>query len=150
MNISTTRGEKNMGDLREIQRTHYDAFNSGDLDRAMSVFDAGCELVTPLGPARGVAEHRGFLEGYFAAFPDSRVEALRTFDAGDTIVVEGMYSGTQTGDLVGPDGTIPASGRHVSVPYADFFHIRGGKVVSHHIYWDNAGFMAQLGVMPGG
>ena len=145
-----TRGDKNMGDMQSIVRTHYDAFNDGDLDRAMSVFDADCELVTPLGPARGVAEHRAFLEGYFAAFPDSRVEALRTFFTGDTIIVEGVYSGTQTGELAGPGGTVPATGKHVSVPYADFFHVRGGVVVSHRIYWDNAGFMAQLGVLPGG
>ena len=139
-----------MGDIQSIVRTHYDAFNDSDLDEAISVMDADCELVTPLGAARGAAQHRAFLEGYFAAFPDSRVEALRTFEAGDTIIVEGVYSGTQTGDLVGPGGTVPASGRRVSIPYADFFHVRDGMVVSHHIYWDNTGFMAQLGVMPGG
>ena len=139
-----------MGDIQGIVRTHYNAFNDGDIDEAISVMDADCELVTPLGAARGAAQHRAFLDGYFTAFPDSRIEALRTFESGDTIIVEGVYSGTQTGELAGPAGTVPASGRRVSIPYADFFHVRGGAVVSHHIYWDNAGFMAQLGVIPGG
>jgi len=32
---------------------------------------------------------------------------MRTFEDGDAIVVVVGYSGTQTGDLAGPRGTIP-------------------------------------------
>jgi hypothetical protein len=30
----------------------------------------------------------------------------------------------------------------------DIFQARDGKFVSHRIYWDNATFLAQLGLMP--
>ena len=59
------------------------------------------------------------------------------YEAGDTVIVEGDYSGTQTGDLVGAAGTIPATGRSFSFPFADVFTVAGGKVVRHAIYWDN-------------
>jgi len=85
-----------------------------------------------------------------AKSPNSiRLQALRSFEDGDTIIVEGVYSGTQSGDLAGPGGTIPASGRTFSLPYVDFIQARGGKIISHRMYWDNATFMAQLGAMPG-
>lgn len=138
-----------MSDLQELVRIHYEGVNSGDLDSALSVFDPDCEGVTPLGPMRGAAAQKAFGEAFRAAVPDNRLEILRQFEAGDTIIVEGVYTGTQTGDLAGPGGTIPASGRTFSLPYVDLFQARDGKIVSHRIYWDNATFMAQLGAMPG-
>jgi steroid delta-isomerase-like uncharacterized protein len=138
-----------VSDLQELVRIHYEGVNSGDLDSALSVFDPDCEGVTPLGPMRGAAAQKAFGEAFRAAVPDNRLEILRQFEAGDTIIVEGVYTGTQTGDLAGPGGTIPASGRTFSLPYVDLFQARDGKIVSHRIYWDNATFMAQLGAMPG-
>jgi steroid delta-isomerase-like uncharacterized protein len=137
-----------MSDLQELLRTHYEGVNSGDLDKALSVFDPDCEIVTPQGPMRGAAAQRALGEAFRAAAPDNRLEALRTFEDGDTIIVEGVYSGTHTGDLAGPGGTIPASGRTFSLPYVDLFQARAGKIVAHRIYWDNATFMAQLGATP--
>jgi steroid delta-isomerase-like uncharacterized protein len=138
-----------MSDLQELVRTHYEGVNGGDLDKALSVFDPDCEIVTPQGPMRGAAAQRALGEAFKAAVPDNRLEALRIFEAGDTVIVEGVYSGTQTGDLVGPGGTVPASGRSFSLPYVDLFQVRDGKIVAHRIYWDNATLMAQLGAMPG-
>jgi len=57
-----------------------------------------------------------------------------------------VYSGTHTGPLVGPGGTIPATGRAFSFPFCDVLRAREGKFVSHHIYWDNVTFLAQLGL----
>ncbi len=138
-----------MSDLQELVRTHYEGINGGDLDKALSVFDPDCEIVTPQGPMRGAAAQRALGEAFQAAVPDNRLEALRTFEDGDTIIVEGVYTGTQTGDLVGPGGTVPASGRSFSLPYVDLFQARDGKIVAHRIYWDNATLMAQLGAGPG-
>ena len=138
-----------MSDLRELVRTHYEGVNSGDLDKALSVFDSECEIVTPQGPMRGAAAQRALGEAFQAAVPDNRLEALRMFEDGDTVIVEGVYSGTHTGDLVGPGGTVPASGRSFSLPYVDLFQVRDGRIVSHRIYWDNASLMAQLGTALG-
>jgi ketosteroid isomerase-like protein len=129
-------------------RVHYEGINSGDLDLAVTVFAPDVESVTPNGPMSGIEAFRALGEAFLAAAPDQKIEALRTWEQGDTIVVEGVYSGTQTGDLIGPGGAIPASGRPFTLPFADILTARDGKFVSHHIYWDNVALLAQLGALP--
>jgi len=137
-----------MGDLQRLVRIHYEGVNSGDLDTAGSVFAEDCENVSPHGTLKGIEAFRQMGEAFRAAAPDNRLEALHTWEAGDTVIVEGVYTGTQTGPLAGPDGVIQATGRRFSLPYVDIFQARDGRFVSHRIYWDNATLLAQLGVMP--
>ena len=78
-----------------------------------------------------------------------KLEAVvRTFEDGDTVIVEGVFSGTQTGPLVMDNGTLPASGNAFAFPYVDLFELRDGICISHRVYWDNVGFLMQLGVNP--
>jgi len=137
-----------MSQLEQMINTHYAGINAGDLDAAMTVFDPDCETVTPYGPLHGADAHRALGEAFRTAAPDNRIKAVRTYETGDTIIVEGVYSGTHTGPLVGPGGTIPATGRAFSFTFCDVLQVRDGKFVSHRIYWDNVTFLAQLGLMP--
>lgn len=137
-----------MSELARLLKVHYDGNNSGDFDAALSVFDPECETVTPNGPMKGLQAFRELGEAFRTAAPDHHLEALHTFEAGDTIIVEGVYSGTHTGPLAGPGGTIPATGRSFAFPYVDIMQARDGKFVSHRIYWDNVTFLTQLGLMP--
>ena len=137
-----------MSELARMVDVHYSGVNSADLDKALSVFDEDCEIVTPNGTVRGIRAQRALAEAFAVAAPDNRLTAVRTVEAGDTIVVEGVYSGTHTGPLAGPAGTVPATGKAFSFPYCDILQARDGKFVSHHVYWDNATFLAQLGILP--
>lgn len=137
-----------MSELARLLKGHYDGVNSGDLDAAMAVFDPECENLTPNGEMKGVQAFRELGEAFRTAAPDNHLEILRTFEAGDTIIVEGVYSGTHTGPLATPAGPIPATGRRFSFPYVDFMQARDGRFVSHRIYWDNVTFLSQLGVIP--
>ena len=137
-----------MSQLESLLKTHYAGVNAGDLDTALSVFDPDCETVTPDGPLKGADAFRAMGEAFRTAAPDNRIEAVRTFETGDTIIVEGVYSGTHTGPLASPAGPIPATGRAFSFPFCDVLRARDGKFVSHHIYWDNVTFLAQLGLLP--
>ena len=137
-----------MSELQRLVRINYEGVNSGDLDTAGSVFAEDCENTSPYGTLKGIDAFRQMGEAFRAAAPDNRLEALHTWEAGDTVIVEGVYTGTHTGPLAGPGGVIPATGRSFSLPYVDIFQARDGKFVSHRIYWDNATFLAQLGIMP--
>jgi steroid delta-isomerase-like uncharacterized protein len=137
-----------MSELQRLVRIHYQGVNSGDFDMAGSVFAADCETVSPYGTLTGIAAIRQMGEAFSAAAPDNRIEALRTWEDGDTVIVEGVYTGTHTGPLAGPGGVIPATGRSFTLPYVDIFRAQDGKLVSHRVYWDNAMFLAQLGVLP--
>ena len=135
-----------MSELEQIRDTHYKGISGNDLDLACSVFAEDVETTTPQGVMQGLAEFRQFGEAFAAAVPDATIRALRTFESGDTIISEGSYSGTHTGDLVGATGTMPATGSTFSFPFVDLMQVADGEVVSHRIYWDMMGFMAQLGV----
>jgi steroid delta-isomerase-like uncharacterized protein len=133
-----------MGELRD---THYRGICNNDLDLAASVFSDDVVTSTPQGVMEGVAAFRQFGEAFLKAAPDATISADRTFEVGDTIITEGTYSGTHTGDLVGPGQTIPATGRSFSFPFVDIFQVVDGKCTSHRIYWDMLGFMGQLGAI---
>jgi steroid delta-isomerase-like uncharacterized protein len=137
-----------MSDLLSMVHAHYDALNHGDLDAAVDLFADDVETITPGGTLQGRDAFRALGEGFLAAVPDMRHEIVRTFEDGDTIVVEGVYSGTQTGPLVTPQGTLPASGNAFAFPFVDIMQARDGRCVSHRVYWDNVTFLAQLGAVP--
>jgi steroid delta-isomerase-like uncharacterized protein len=138
-----------MSDLLSLVHATYAALNAGDLDAVRPYFAEDVEPVTPGGTMHTLDEWRAMGEAFLTAVPDMRHEIVRTFEDGDTIVGEAIYSGTQTGPLVGATGTLPASGNAFAFPYVDFFRTVDGKVVSHRVYWDNLGFMSQIGALAG-
>ena len=138
-----------MSDLLSMVHAHYDALNSGDLDAATASFADDVETITPGGTLKGVAAFRALGEAFLKAVPDMHHDIVRTFEDGNTIVVEGVYSGTQTGPLESPQGTLPASGNSFAFPYVDFLEAKDGKCVSHRVYWDNVTFLSQIGAIPG-
>ena len=138
-----------MSDLLSLVHAHYDALNSGDLDAATASFADDVETITPGGTLKGVAAFRELGKAFLTAVPDMHHEVVRTFEDGNTIVVEGVYSGTQTGPLESPQGTLPASGNSFAFPYVDFLEAKDGKCVSHRVYWDNVTFLSQIGAIPG-
>ena len=118
----------------------------GDLDADARLFDDDVETVTPNGTLKGIDEFRALGEAFQTAMSDMRHEIVRSFELGDTVIAEAVFSGVHTGPMNGPDGAIPPSGNAVAFPYADFLTFREGRCVSHRIYWDNVALMAQLGV----
>jgi predicted ester cyclase len=137
-----------MSTLLELVQQHYDHMAKGDMEAAVAAFDPDVETVTPNGTLKGVDEFRALGETFLTAMEGIRHDIVRSFEAGDTIVLEGIYSGRHTGPMVTAEGTIPPSGNQVSFAYADFLQARDGRFVSHRIYWDNLALMAQLGVTP--
>jgi steroid delta-isomerase-like uncharacterized protein len=135
-------------ELRKLVDQHYDGMNAGDLDAALKGIASDVETVTPFGVITGLAGFRELGQAFLTAVPNQKMAIVNYLDAGDTAVVEGVYSGTHTGPLASPNGVIPATNREFSFTFADFFVAKDGKIVSHHIYWDNMGFMAQLGLIP--
>ena len=136
-----------MEPVKTVQR-FYDAFGEGDLDAAVAVFAEGVRIIDPdLGPVEGHDAMRDYLDGLKGPVPDARVIVERVFEAGDTVIVEGRFTGTNTGPLPGPDGELPASGHAVDLPFADFSRLAGGKIVEYRTYYDQVALLTQLGLM---
>jgi len=124
--------------------------NAGDLEGFLGLYADDAVVVTPEGAYKGRAAIRDYWYWVSVSFPGSTVTLGKAIEQGDTIAFEYTWAGTNTGPLTLPDGTeLPATGRRVEVRCIDLGQVRDGKLVVHHLYWDNLDFEAQLGVLPG-
>lgn len=138
-----------MGRAREVAEQYYERFAAGDLAGAGALFADECLTVTPSG-SFSVAEHEAFGRAFKNALPDARMELVRAVEADDEVYITGRFKGTHEGDLVSPEGTIPASGNSLDMPFADYFRLSEGKIAEHEVIWDQMTLLAQLGAFPQG
>ncbi|HYX83638.1 MAG TPA: ester cyclase [Gaiellales bacterium] len=139
-----------MPGLRELVETHYSGFSRGDLDLATSIFSEDVVTIDPVaGRMDGLAAFRAYGEAFRHGFPDGRLTLERVVaETDDVIVVEGVFTGTHTGTLAGAAGEIPATGRSLRLPFCDIFQARDGRLVEHHVYYDQMAMLTQLGLVP--
>lgn len=139
-----------MGNALDVMDKALSALNSGDLDGYINCYADDATLWSPSRRAtvRGKGPIQESAEGWFTAFPGLQFKRDEVIEAGDRIVLECTFSGTQTGPWVRQSGTIPATGRHVEVPYVGVFQVRDGKIVAERSYFDVLGIMTQLGLIP--
>jgi steroid delta-isomerase-like uncharacterized protein len=128
------------------------AWNAGDADRAVALLsdDVVWEDVATPEPMRGKGMTRPHLQSRFTAFPDGRTTIKNRVVTEDQVAAEVEFSGTHTGPLQRAAGapSIPATGKKVIGKGAFFVRIRNGKAVEVHNYWDRAGLLIQLGLIP--
>lgn len=136
-----------MSEAREAAERFYERFSAGDLDGAMAVYADDCISITPAGPLAS-AEHRAFGQAFMEALPDAHMEITGVVEAGDEVVVRGRFKGTHRGDMHSPQGTIPASGNSIDVPFMDYFRVEDGRIVDHTVIWDQMAMLGQLGALP--
>ena len=138
-----------MGEARAVVESFYAAFNAGDMNATRPYFDSNVVTVEPSGgEMRGLDAFEGYLGVFNRAVPDARLNALGTIEEGEFVAIEGTYTGTHTGPLASPQGDIPPSGRTFVLPYMEAFQVRAGRIVSHHVFYDQMSFLGQLGLMP--
>lgn len=137
-------------DNTAVVRSLFEAFNDGDLDRAAGLVSDDFELVdvaTGL-TFQGPEGCRAWLQTFLTALPDARTEIVNVFAEADRVATEHVGRGTQTGPLVTPGGTIPATGRNVELRIAEIYELRDGKITRLYAYYDGATLMRQLGLLP--
>jgi steroid delta-isomerase-like uncharacterized protein len=139
--------DRTMSKQTAVRDTHYKGINAKDTDLVASTVADDVVTLTPQGEMRGIEAFRQFGEAFFKASPDATITIDRTFEDGNTLITEGTYTGTHSGDLVSPEQTLPASGNSFSFRYVDMMTFKGDKIVDHRIYWDNLAFMMQLGAL---
>ena len=138
-----------MADLKAIVQRHYANVSAGTWEKDREIFDTGVVTVDPgAGRMEGLEPFLGYEAGFHQAFPDGRIDGMRYVEQGDVVMVEGTFSGTHTGPLVGPQGTVPPTGKRLALPFADMFRIANGRIAEHHIYYDQMAFLGQLGLLP--
>jgi len=127
------------------------ALNDRDLDKFESLHLNSVLQRDPQNPQgiKGPKAIRASLEPFLKAFPDIQLTTETQFGAGDWVTQLSHMRGTQTGPLEMPGGqTIPATNKTVRLPVAMIAKLEGGKFAEINLYFDQAGLMAQLGLLP--
>jgi ketosteroid isomerase-like protein len=94
-------------------------------------------------------ERLGDVVTYMASLlPDVHRELLRVHETGNLVVVELLIQGTFLGPLPAPGGVVAPTGAKVSIPTADFFYLRDGKIETFNCYVSMNIMLAQMGVYP--
>jgi predicted ester cyclase len=139
-----------MGELLELTKEAFARNDANDVDGFVATQAADCEWVTPDGPLHGRDEVRQYAGRFRAAFPDGRHTIDRAIESGDTVAIEGRWSGTHTGAFATPQGDVPPTGRAVQMTFALFVHgdpaAREASRVA--LYMDQLAMLAQLGLLP--
>lgn len=136
-----------MSEARETVDRFYRSAGEGDLEALSACFDDACTTTTPSGTF-DKAQHEEFFRGFKSAMPDAHMHVVRAVESGNEVFISGRFRGTHQGDLVSPQGTIPASGNALDLPYADYFRVEADKIVEHEVVWDSMTMLAQLGAAP--
>lgn len=133
-----------------VVRALFDAFNAGDLDRAVVDVSDDFELVdVPSGQIfHGPAGCQQWLSVFRTALPNAQTELVNVLADGTRVATEHVGRGTHTGPFTTPAGTIPATDRPVELRFAELYEVRDGKITYLRAYYDSATLMRQLGLLP--
>jgi steroid delta-isomerase-like uncharacterized protein len=140
-----------MADLKEMTRKSIELFNQHRIDEWINDYTQDAELVTPLtGSIKGRDAIKAYFLQMYESYPDIKVTAKSIINEGNTIVMEYVVTATNTGPLRLPTGDVlPPSNKKIEVPAVDVAtNDANGKVISIRQYWDAAGALQQLGLMP--
>ena len=86
------------------------------------------------------------MTGLFAAFPDAKASPVRIMIKGNMVVSESVFTGTNTGDMVTPNGTQKATGKPVGYHVLSISWFNDdGLVNKQHFYMDHGTMLGQLG-----
>lgn len=127
------------------------AYNSGDVNRIAELFaqDAVVQHVFFPQPLRGRDAVRQAEGPLFNAFSTFQWKAFGVIAKGDMVVAERTVVAVNTGPLPTPAGMMPPTNKRVEIHGASFFRVSSnGLIAEEHRYFDVAGMMAQLGLMP--
>ncbi len=97
----------------------------------------------------GIPDHIKELKPLFAFAPDTKItEHPVKFGIDNWTSVIGNTSGTFTQPMVMNGKTIPPTGKKFSFQMSTVGHWKDGKMIEEFLFFDNAGFMKQIGLMP--
>jgi steroid delta-isomerase-like uncharacterized protein len=138
-----------MADNATLARRLYEAWNERNFDELAEYMTAdGTITVVGTGEKfQGPEGSRQYNMMWADGFPDGAVTIDRLLVSGDCAVVEFTGRGTHTGTLVTSMGSIPATGRSVTLQLCDVIDFSDGKVRSQRTYFDSGSLMAQLGLV---
>ena len=149
---TTTHTTGRTAHLLALMKKGDDAFNARDFAAMDAVHhpDMLAHVTGNPRPIYGRAAHAAAMRQFFAIFPDVHVENDPypiQFGSDDWITVVSRVTGTFTGEMILPDGTvIPPTGGAFDVEFVQTVKWDGDLVVEIAAFWDSALQARQIGL----
>ena len=140
-----------MGEAREVMDRLTDALTTHpDLKVIAELYAEDAVARTPdEGEIRGRDNIVEYWRQMTEAVPEATFETLHAYEAGDTAIDEGFFSGRNTGPIQLPTGeTLPATQKQVRIRGVDIATVKDGRIVDYRLYFDEMEFLGQLGLLP--
>ena len=135
-----------MAELTAHAKNVVEAFNNDDWDAVREL--VGDSTYNELGTQRSLAGPDAIIEamqGWKTAMPDVKGTVTSAVESGQRVALEVTWDGTQTGEMVTEQGTIPPSGKRQTTPASFIFDFESGSLKESRHYFDLLTFLKQIG-----
>lgn len=132
----------------EFANKWLDAATRGDLDALVSMCHPDVELSNPDGTFHGHEGVRATFKAITDAVSERECEVTNIIESGDSVVVEFIFRGKNTGPFVTSQSTLPATNKHASLPTIAVYDLRDGKLINSRGQYDRLTLLSQLGLIP--
>ena len=133
-------------DERSVAEAYYAGLAALDLDAVGATLAPDVRAEAPGVTFEAREQLLGWMRGFFDAFPGIE-HVVDRLDAGDGRAEADLrVIGTHTAPLVGPQGSIPPTGRRMELHAHNEMEIADGAITSVRIAFDPGELMSQLGL----
>jgi predicted ester cyclase len=96
---------------------------------------------------RGAQGIRDLFRPIIDGTSEREVQINNVIESGDKVAVEFVFRFKNSAPIVTPQGTLPATGKHVSLPSIGIYELRDGKLAGSRGMYDRVDLLTQLGLM---
>jgi steroid delta-isomerase-like uncharacterized protein len=116
----------------------------GDLEAVLAYYtdDVYFEDTSVPTPCRTKAEMRDFMQVFYDAFPDLRIEIRNVFGSGAFVTAEYDLLGTMRGAFLGN----PPTGKAFRIRAVSIYEHNGTLFTKETVYYDSQSLFSQIGV----
>jgi len=128
----------------DVAQQYFDAWNRRDPAAVLATMAEDGTYSDPGtgGPISGQA-FAGYMQGLFAAFPDTSFTIASVgLAAPDLVAAQWIMRGTNTGSMMG----LPPTGKPIELHGADFIRVSGDRITSVEGYFDSRVIPEQVGL----
>lgn len=138
-----------MTSAKQVLDRNIAALNARDMDGYLSNQSPDVEFVLPGGVTlHGRDQVKQYTETLWAAFPDGTLAFGQQVFADDAAATEVVFTGTHTGPMNTPGGSVQPTGKRISLRSVSMLRIKDGAIASEHVYLDQLDMLMQLGLSP--
>jgi steroid delta-isomerase-like uncharacterized protein len=135
-------------DLIRLARINVEAYNASNwqLLREVLTPDVVYDEVGTQRRVVGADRMIGVYQAWKQVAPDGHGNITKAFASGNSVTLEVIWTGTQTGPLAVSEPAVPPSGRQWVVPGAQVIHFEGEKIKELKQYFDMMTLLKHIGV----